>query len=511
MGGFLPIAEPEEKAFPQRVPVNANSFPFRKVLYRTVRAIREQNEALVSLQFCGVEYGPGETWLGLGCPMGRAVELNEASEQTSALPGILASEIQEALAEMMTSSPFRSSKQSQELLQYIVDKSLSGHAELLKERVIGIEVFGRRPDYDTNADPVVRARVAEVRKRLALYYQTEPGKAVRISVPHGSFRASFERIDRNSVPLSSAPSQGPELSRKPVESGIAALPHERMEHDVKPSSAGFRVRPWWILIAASVVILLLGVLHNFLSPESRAFNRFWSPIFDNPHAALIYVGGNAVYQLSPSYLDSYYHQHPPSQTEEMGFESYIQLPPGTKLDAQDLFPAKDTFITIGDVAAITKIESLLVHRNRQFDIRYGGDVTYGDLRQSPTILIGAHNNSWTLAMTGNLRYVFSGRSAIVDRSDPKKRWSAPASFTEDYAIVSRVIDSRTGTTVISVAGVGYAGTQSAAEFLTNPQSIAKLVRSLPKGWEKKNIEIVLHTTVTNQLPGAPDVVATYCW
>jgi hypothetical protein len=187
------------------------------------------------------------------------------------------------------------------------------------------------------------------------------------------------------------------------------------------------------------------------------------------------------------------------------------LPPGTKIDGHDLYPAKDTFVTIGDVAAITKIESLLVRRNRQFNIRYGGDVTYGDLRESPTILIGAHNNSWTLSVTENLRYVFDGPSDIVDRSDPRKRWSASAGFTEDYAIVSRMLNSKTGTTVIAAAGVGYAGTQAAAEFLTNPQSISVLVKSLPKGWEKKNIQIVLHTSVTNQLPGAPDVVATYCW
>ena len=442
--------------------------------------------------------------------MGRAVEFVEASWPAKAALEIPPSEIQEALAEMMTSIPFRASKQSQELLQYIVDKSLSGHAELLKERVIGIEVFGRRPDYDTNADPVVRARVGEVRKRLALYYQTEPANPLRISVPHGSFKAVFERLGGNPVQSPSAASEDQAVVQSRPEPGVSEV-HQQNWSNALPRPAGFRARPWWIVIAASVAILFLAIQHNFLSPESRAFNHFWSPVLDNPHTALIYVGGNAVYQLSPSYMDEYYRQHPPSQAEEMGFESYIQWPPGTKIDAEDLFPAKDTFVTIGDVAAITKIESLLVRRNREFDIRYGGDVTYGDLRESPTILVGAHNNSWTLAMTGNMRYVFSGRNAIVDRSDPQKRWSAPASFTEDYAIVSRVVNSKTGTTVITVAGVGYAGTQAAAEFLTNPQSISALVKSLPKGWEKKNIQIVLHTTVINQLPGAPDVVATYCW
>ncbi len=424
---------------------------------------------------------------------------------------MLASRIQETLAAIMISTPFRSSKQSQELLRYIVDQSLSGHAEALKERVIGAEVFGRRLDYDTNNDPIVRARVAEVRKRLALYYQTQHGQEVQISVPPGSFKAVFERIDGKPDQLQPA-GLGPEHNQTPIEPTMSAIPHEVAGNDIRPHTTGLRTRLWWIAILASAVILLVVMQRNVPSAEARAFNHFWSPILDSPHTTLIYIGGNAVYQLSPAYLDSYYKQHPPSrQTEEMGFESYIEWPAGTKIDAQDLYPAKDTFVTIGDVAAITKIESLLVRRNRQFDIRYGDDVTYGDLRQSPTILVGAHNNSWTLTMTGNLRFVFSGRNDIMDRSDPKKRWSATNSFTEDYAIISRVLNSQTGTTVIAVAGIGYAGTQAAAEFLTSPQSISALVKSLPSGWEKKNIQIVLHTVVTNQLPSPPDVIAIYCW
>jgi len=407
----------------------------------------------------------------------------------------------------MTSTPFRSSKQSRELLRYIVDNSLSGHAEALKERVIGVEVFGRQPDYDSNNDPIVRARVAELRKRLALYYQTEQGRAVRIGVPHGSFKALFERTDTKSAIPQSALPHGLELSQTVAEH--EAISQKEVERE--PGASRFRIRAWWILIAASAVISALAVHHYFLTPQSRAFDHFWSPILDNPHTTLIYVGGNAVYQLSPSYLDEYYQQHPRSRSEEMGFETFIQWPAGTKIDAQDLYPAKDTFVTIGDVAAITKIEALLVRRNRQFDIRYGSDVTYGDLRENPTILIGAHNNVWTLTMTENLRYVFSGHNAIVDRSDPGKRWSSSASFSEDYAIMSRIVNSKTGTVVITAAGIGYAGTQAAAEFLTNSQSISNLVKSLPKDWEKRNVQIVLHTSVINQIPSAPEVVASYCW
>jgi hypothetical protein len=444
--------------------------------------------------------------------MGSALESGGISHRAADYQETHLTLIQKELADILVSNPFRASKQSQELLRFIIDKTLSGHTEDLKERVIGIEVFGRRPDYDTNSDPIVRARVAEVRKRLAVYYQTEAHKAVRISVPSGSFKAVFDRIDGIEVHRPSPPSQSSEQSRTPVEPLAPSIPQQTIGPDSKAASKGFSARRWSIVAAIVLMsILVFTILHSLPSPETRALNRFWSPVFDNPQTALIYVGGNAVYQLTPAYLAAYYREHPRSHTEEMGYESYIPLPPGTKIDGQDLFPAKDTFVTIGDVAAITRIESLLVRRDRQFIIRYGGDVTYGDLRDSPTILIGAHNNSWTLSMTENLRFVFDGPSSVIDRAEPRRRWSASAGFTEDYAIVSRLLNSKTGTTVIASAGVGYAGTQAAAEFLTNPESIATLVKSLPKGWEKKNIQIVLHTSVTNQLPGAPDVVATYCW
>jgi hypothetical protein len=443
--------------------------------------------------------------------MGRVLESEESSQPGPLPQESLATLIQQALAEILVSNPFRTSKQAQDLLRFIVDKTLSGHAEFLKERVIGSEVFGRRPDYDTNSDPIVRARVAEVRKRLALYYQIEHEEAVRISIPLGSFRAVFERMDGNRNQPPAAPSHEPELSPKPVEPANSPILHEVVEQVVSPSPKRSSVRRRSIIAASAAVILIGAIQHWLPSPETRAFNQFWAPILDSHQTTLIYVGGNAVYQLSPSYLASYYRAHPRNHTEEMGYESYIPLPPGTKIDGQDLFPAKDTFVTIGDVAAITSIEALLVHRSRPFSIRYGEDVAYGDLRESPTILIGAHNNSWTLSVTENLHYVFDGPSSIVDRSDPRKRWAASAGFTEDYAIVSRILNSKNGTTVIAVAGVGYAGTQAAAEFITNSQSLSTLAMSLPKGWEKKNLQIVLYTTVTNQLPSAPDVVATYCW
>src|SRR5438034_610312 len=69
---------------------------------------------------------------------------------------------------------------------------LEDKAADLKERTLGVAVFGREPTYDTSTDPIVRATAGEIRKRIAQYYQ-EPGHEheIRISLSPGSYIPEF--------------------------------------------------------------------------------------------------------------------------------------------------------------------------------------------------------------------------------------------------------------------------------------------------------------------------------
>ena len=96
------------------------------------------------------------------------------------------------LEAILSSYHFRGSKRYPALLQYVVDAALENRLGDLKERTLGVEVFGRDPGYDTNADPVVRVSAGEVRKRIAQYYH-ENGHAsrVQIELPLGSYAPEF--------------------------------------------------------------------------------------------------------------------------------------------------------------------------------------------------------------------------------------------------------------------------------------------------------------------------------
>src|ERR1700730_13871775 len=105
--------------------------------------------------------------------------------------------------ERMLANPlFKNSKRYPNLLRYIVEHTLAGFPAELKERTLGVEVFGRQPDYDTNADPIVRATAGEIRKRIAQYYHEHGHESeIRIDLVPGSYVPEFEIPAAKTAPI----------------------------------------------------------------------------------------------------------------------------------------------------------------------------------------------------------------------------------------------------------------------------------------------------------------------
>src|SRR5262249_37860017 len=101
-------------------------------------------------------------------------------------------ETREELNRVLASQEFRTSKRCQDFLQYVVENTLQGHGDMLKERTIGIEDFGMPTRYDPRDDATVGVKAGEFRKRLGMYY---PGRgaqdAIRIELPSGTYVPEF--------------------------------------------------------------------------------------------------------------------------------------------------------------------------------------------------------------------------------------------------------------------------------------------------------------------------------
>jgi len=93
---------------------------------------------------------------------------------------------------IIESPAFKGSRRSQEFLQFVTDRALDGQFDDLKERTLGVELFGRDPSYDTGDDAIVRVTACDVRKRLA-QFQADSGEGsdFRIELPPGSYVPDF--------------------------------------------------------------------------------------------------------------------------------------------------------------------------------------------------------------------------------------------------------------------------------------------------------------------------------
>src|SRR5687768_11027639 len=96
------------------------------------------------------------------------------------------------LERVLRSAGFRRADRSSALLRYVVEQTLAGRGDQLKEYTLGVEVFGRGAAFDQRTDPIVRAEAARLRDRLTRFYASDaPDTLVVIELPKGSYVPRF--------------------------------------------------------------------------------------------------------------------------------------------------------------------------------------------------------------------------------------------------------------------------------------------------------------------------------
>ena len=414
-----------------------------------------------------------------------------------------AKRVREQLDLLVRDNAFRSSKRSVAFLKYVVEQTLNGAADQIKERTIGVEVFDREPSYDTNLDHVVRTAATELRKRLAIYYGEERHRSeLRIGLIPGSY------IPRFTVPASAlaavteaelAPESGVVRTQTAT---VEVAPEPSPNQHIGSSGDGRRKHGLEMILALSVALLVLGVLGFSWMHRESAQDLFWKPVLETPGSVLLAVGDVPNGPPIPAAAGS-----------DGDFPTPI------------LHASTSATVPFADAVTIARVVGVLEAKGKKVLIRRESASSFSDLREGPVVLIGAFNNEWSLRLTHPLRYslALDGDKHLIyikDVQNPSSRsWSwrtdqstshhgAPGGpVLKDYALISRIRNSETGHVVVVIGGLYTYGTEAAGEFLTDPQfiqAIAKAERSDPA---HQNLQIVLETTVTDETPGPPKVVA----
>ena len=148
----------------------------------------------------------------------------ESGPQAGAVPALTPDAVRSQLARILASPAFAESDRMRRFLTLVVEEKLKGHPGRLKEFVIGVEVFDKKPPYDTRLDPIVRVEARRLRAKLSEYYQG-PGLAdnVLIELPKGSYSPVF------SLRAAALPAAAPQP--QPVARAIAVLPFVNLSAD----------------------------------------------------------------------------------------------------------------------------------------------------------------------------------------------------------------------------------------------------------------------------------------
>jgi hypothetical protein len=387
--------------------------------------------------------------------------------------------VQKELDAILSSYHFRGSKRYPALLKYVVDAALEGRSRDLKERTLGVEVFGRPPDYDTNADPVVRFSASEVRKRIAQYYHENEGRSrLQIELPLGSYMPEFLL-------------RTPEIPEPPivVESAEPSFaqshsPENRRRYRLAALSL-------FALLAAAAVFGTYSY-RRISAANTDATDKLWGPVIKPTGPILIVVGTSHPEKMMPE----------PDQT------SFI-----------DHMTGPYHHISLASAIALANVAGVLRQHGSAYEIKEDTETSLTDIRSRPLILVGATNNAWTMRLVNALRFRFiSGPMAQVQdtKNLQNAEWSIDfskpySSVATDYAIVARFHDATTEGPVMVIAGLGPYGTEAASEFVDTPQYLEQIVKKVPAGWENKNFEMVLKSNVIDGKPGPPVLVASTVW
>jgi hypothetical protein len=177
-------------------------------------------------------------------------------------------------------------------------------------------------------------------------------------------------------------------------------------------------------------------------------------------------------------------------------------------------------VALTDATTLGNLSGLLQAKGKSYHIRGETSTSFADLRDGPVILVGAFDNNWTMRLMGPLRFNYERDHDtfwIKDRQNPSRRdhtvnYATPyLQLTEDYALISRVLEPTTERMVVVAGGLTGYGTIAAGEFLTNPVYMEGFAKQAPRNWEHRNMQLVIATKVINGNSGPPRLVDDYSW
>lgn len=424
---------------------------------------------------------PSQTQVGPGLPV-------EA--------GISAVAIQAQLEKILANADFARSERLSRFLRYAVEQTIQGQGEQIKEHTLGIEVFDKRPSYDTRIDPIVRVEATRLRSKLKEYYATEGrDDPILIELHKGSYMPAFQKQEHKET---------------------NSLPQE-----VTPIQPSLRPLRDWKMIALAAALLLAGgatywasVLHSrnfslqrqveamkppiaerefapvwrqFLAPETPTFVVFGSPLFFNSRQAGFFLRRHVL-------------NDPTSFRSDDNFrllQERVGPLEGPRYD----------YAEMGNTIALQRLTAFFGRRGKTLTALPAHVATWESIKDGNLIFLGAPRmNPLLRKLPVEQDFEWGADNNIYNRNpQPGEQQTYITSDHRDavtYAVIARFPGLRPNRHILLLTAHSAPGTMAVVDYVTGPESVRDMTGKLqlPASGEPHSYQMLLRIFVDKGVP-----------
>ena len=401
-------------------------------------------------------------------------------------------ECRELLERVINSRELKRTARLRELLEYIGKHAQNFPSHTIREQMIGAAVFGRREDYDTSLDNIVRVNVSELRKRLVHYFVEEGlHETIAIEIPRGGYDPVF--FLRSTIMEKKAPDL-PILLPPAIE--IAPSP-DAMDLPASTSATlpatGWHLTP--VLLALFVAIFACGFLlwqNHRLAVQLQPWkaeglkDSFWSEFFSSGDRVDI-VTADTSFSLTEDILGQTISLDDYLDYKYMNLADQPDLPSGTRSALKHILERNNG--SIGDFHAAKRFMELDGYSSA-LKLASARSYTAESIKADDVILIGGReSNPWVDLYRDRMNFFLdydpkNQHSFIVNRKpQPGEQaiYDTGRDPNHSYSVVSFLPNLSDQRYVLIISGVDSQATRAAGDFITSPDGLAQIRQRMPTG------------------------------
>lgn len=414
---------------------------------------------------------------------------------------VLEAEAARAQAErIFQSKTFRSSDILRQLLSYLVDASLAGNADELKEYTVAVDALGKPSTYDPRQESAARMQVGRLRQKLAEYYRTEgAGDPIVLDLPKGGFRVVFEQA---------AFKQGEEAIIDPAPPAPAKAAWRTREIALMAAllvaiAAGmFFARQYWQTRSA----LKQQAANDTIAPWTPEIQQIWDPILSSNRPLVVCIA-TPMSVMIPGF--GFVRDFSVNDWDEVSKSKGI-----TALkDALHAGTVQPNFgyTGVGTATAALLLGQFLGARQKSLVITRANLLSLPELMEENVVFLGPLTgdreiralrvDQEILLEPDGIRnlHPHTGEPAFVPEG-PGRRGGEDSLDT--YSLISRVPGLRGKGEILSLSGNQVSSVMAGAQAITDPQVAKTLVSKLrkPDGSLPRYFQVVLRVRSMDGVP-----------